>query len=86
MRYYFRHVTKNAYANQNHELVSDWRDAASFTAYEDAETFYELLGSYWDMCECSEEQWEATGGRLTPPHKGITISVNGEVVFRQEEI
>ena len=89
MRYYFRHLRQDAYANEKYELVKDWRDAISFQTEKEADAFYLKMmnvDSVWDMCECSDEQWEATGGRLTPPHKGITITVNGKVIFRQEEI
>lgn len=63
MRYFFRHVTKNAYANQNHELVTDWRDAVSFTSEAEADIFFSNMDTFWDMCGTTEEQWNATGGR-----------------------
>lgn len=90
MRYYFRHVRENAYANEKYQLVAHWLDAITFLTEKEADKFFmemcEATGSMWDMCECSDEQWNTSGGRLTPPHKGITVTINGEVVFRQEEI
>ncbi len=90
MRYYFRHIGADAYANESYETVKNWQNAITFTTEEEADEFFmrmcTAVGSCWDMCECSDEQWETTGGRLTPPHKGITITINGEVVYRREEI
>lgn len=65
MRYYFRHCTENAYSDQEGNKVTDWKDAVTFTKEKEADKFFQdmlcINFDFWDMCQCSEEQWEATG-------------------------
>lgn len=69
MIYFFIHVRSFAYANYNFEPVTDWREAQTFTSMDEADSFFmemcDTVGSWWNMCESSEELWNLNGGRIT---------------------
>ena len=70
--YYFRHISKDAYADKDGLPVKDWNEAITFNDVQQADTFYmafheldmsQCVPDEWDMCQCSPELWESSGGR-----------------------
>jgi hypothetical protein len=76
--YYFRHVRENAYANKDGLRVKDWKNAITFNNMRDADEFYIELFRDWDMCQCSPELWEASGGRMKVRNH---IQINNTIIY-----